>query len=557
MRRPARFVLALAAAALGALLLAAPASAHAVVVGSDPADGSRLSRSPAAVTIRFDEPVGLRLGFLRVVDSAGRRVDSGAPSHPGGTGTAITVALRSGLGDGSYLASFRVTSADSHPIAGSIRWVVGNGALGITGAAGSTPVDRAVSTGLAVSHWLSFAGVALVGGSWLIFALWPDGRHRRPVRRLVWSGWGLAAAGAVTEYLLQGPYAAGTGLGTVGRTDLLDATLHVNAGQLLSLRVLLLGVLGMLLTALFADSADRAGRAGRRARRRPSWAPEAAAVVGAGIVVTFAAAGHSQSLNPRWFSVLVNALHLGAMIVWLGGLAVLLVAALGRRDEDGPQLAAGLPVFSRVALACVAALGVTGTIQAWREVGTVEAITTTRYGQLVLVKVVLFAGLVGLGYLARRAVLLGGSGSPLPARLRRTLVIEVVVGGLVLAATGVLISQPPGKVALAAERSKPRHTSVVVTANSQAQVEVDPGVHGNVQIAVQFTGGQRPTQVTATASLPDRQLGPIPVPLRAAGAGSYTASNVLLPAAGKWEISLTVQTSEFDSTVAVAKLRVS
>ena len=199
----------------------------------------------------------------------------------------------------------------------------------------------------------------------------------------------------------------------------------------------------------------------------------------------------------------------------------------------------------------------TGTIQAWREVGTVEAITTTRYGQLVLVKVVLFAGLVGLGYLARRAVLLGGSGSPLPARLRRTLVIEVVVGGLVLAATGVLISQPPGKVALAAERSKPRHTSVVVTANSQAQVEVDPGVHGNVQIAVQFTGGQRPTQVTATASLPDRQLGPIPVPLRAAGAGSYTASNVLLPAAGKWEISLTVQTSEFDSTVAVAKLRVS
>ena len=73
----------------------------------------------------------------------------------------------------------------------------------------------------------------------------------------------------------------------------------------------------------------------------------------------------------------------------------------GRRPDE---LAAGLPIFSRVAMACVATLAVTGTIQAWREIGALDAITTTRYGQLVLVKVVLFLGLVGLGYLARRAV---------------------------------------------------------------------------------------------------------------------------------------------------------
>lgn len=55
---------------------------------------------------------------------------------------------------------------------------------------------------------------------------------------------------------------------------------------------------------------------------------------------------------------------------------------------------------------------------------------------------------------------------------------------------------------------------------------------------------------------PADELGPIPVPLQAAGPGRY-ASTVLLPTAGRWELSLTVRTSEFDSTVAVARFRLS
>src|SRR5438105_1012249 len=106
--------------AITSMLLAPVASAHAVVVGSTPADGARLANAPSAVIIRFDESVGLSLGYLRVVDQAGRRVDTGAANHPAGVGSSIAVSLKSGLGDGSYLASFRVLSADSHPIAGSI-----------------------------------------------------------------------------------------------------------------------------------------------------------------------------------------------------------------------------------------------------------------------------------------------------------------------------------------------------------------------------------------------------------------------------------------------------
>jgi copper transport protein len=74
---------------------------------------------------------------------------------------------------------------------------------------------------------------------------------------------------------------------------------------------------------------------------------------------------------------------------------------------------------------------------------------------------------------------------------------------------------------------------------------------------VRLTGGARPTGITATASLPAKKLGPLPVKLQAAGPGSYTSTDMLLPSAGLWELSLTVQTSEFDSTVAVAQVRIS
>jgi copper transport protein len=527
-----------------------------VVISTTPTDGARLANAPAAVSVKFDEPVGLDLGYLRVVDSAGRRVDAGNPTHPNGDGTQISVALKSGLGDGRYLASWRVVSADSHPVAGTFRFVVGSGPLtaGPGTSSGGSTVNRGVSTALAVSHWLSFAGVGVVGGSWLIFTIWPAGRRRVSVRRTIWAGWGLAAAGAITEYLLQGPYDAGSSLATILQSNLLDATLHVNSGELLSLRLLLLGVLGLVLTALLGNTVDR-----------PSWAPEAAAIVGAGIVVTFAATGHSQSTNPRWLAVTIDALHMTAMIVWLGGLAILVASTMSSRDpeteDDSVELAAGMPIFSRVALTAVATLAVTGTFQAWREVGAWAALTATTYGRLVLIKVLLLGVLICTGYLARRVVLrrdwAGGNGTSLLSpvqRLRRTLVVEVIVGAVVLAATGVLISQPPGKVALAAQQSKPASATVSVTADSKARVVITPGKHGTVQVDVSLTGSVTPVAVSGTASLPSKSLGPITLPLQAAGPRLYSATGVLLPSAGDWQIDVTVQTSQFDSTTGQATI---
>ena len=551
----------LVAAVFGLVLIAAPpAWAHATVVGSDPVDGSRLKTAPTQVSITFDQAVTLNAeGYLRVVDQAGRRVDSGQPSHPNGVGSKIAVAVKSGPGDGTYTASFRVISADGHPVAGAIRFVVGSGSLA-AGTAPSSTVDGSTSVVFDVVRWLAFAGLALLVGAWLLLTVWPEGRDDRRARALAWGGWATTTVAALAEVLVQGPYVAGEGLGQLGSWQLLDATLHTTYGTAHSVRLLLLGALGLVLGAQLRDP-------------HRSRLAEVSGALGIGIVLTYAASGHAESENPRWLTMTSYAAHLAAMATWLGGLAYLLVAVLPRGEPS--ELRRVLPVFSRTAMCCVAVLAVSGTYQAWLGVGTVDALVSTRYGQLVLVKVALFLCILAVANLSRvvvqrryvRTVAYAMTDTPVEvapppvevvatpvARLRRSVFAELAVGVAVLAVTSVLVAEPPGKAALATDRGRARSAHVALGDGRIATVTLDPGRHGPVTVTVALSPGPKPQQLTATAALPDQQLGPITIPLSASGA-EYSASGVVLPSAGRWTITLTVRTSEFDSVVADTKIR--
>ena len=104
----------------------------------DPLDGTRLKSSPSTVSITFDENVGLgSLGYLNVINEAGKRVSIGAAYHPNGMDSIVAVNLPPGLSDGTYTESYRVISADSHPVGGVVRFVVGNGPTTVNAPAGA------------------------------------------------------------------------------------------------------------------------------------------------------------------------------------------------------------------------------------------------------------------------------------------------------------------------------------------------------------------------------------------------------------------------------------
>jgi copper transport protein len=574
-RRPAAALaaLGLSLVGLGALGVATalPASAHAEIVSATPAEGQRLESAPTSVTLKFSEPVSIDTGYLRVLDKDGKRLDTGKPQHPGGDGTAATVSVKAGLPDGGYLVSWRVVSADSHPIGGAYSFVVGDGAaLTTTGQPDGGAVDGLVKNSFTVIRWLGFAGLALLGGAVFLTVCWRDGRRERRARALVWTGWGLVAGSAAVGLLLEGPYGAGTRISKLFSPALLDATLHTGYGRMLSARLVLLAALAGVLVHLL-DSADS-----------PPWLEDAGALAGLGVLATFGGAGHAVAGNQAPLAVFSDTAHLAAMATWLGGL-VMIVACLLRRAD---ALGTALPKFSPLAMGCVATLVVTGTYRSWRDIGSWDALFGTTYGRIVVVKIALLALLVVLGNASRlwvrrhaaapvapqpaALVSVGGGGGsdapppddedpPAAARigvLRKSVGAELAVAAVVLAFTAVLVAEPPAR----ATYVKPSNATVTLTGGDRVQVSVTPAKAGpnSIELTVLDPSGKaRDAQaVDAFARLPGTQYDRLPVALVKAGPGHYLASAVALPAAGKWELNLTVRLSQFDAYTAVAPVTV-
>ncbi|MCF4137326.1 copper resistance protein CopC [Streptomyces sp. Tue 6430] len=104
--------------ALLALLLvvaaAAPARAHARLVGSDPAAGSVVSRSPESVTLSFDGPVKQQFTTIAVFGADGVSYSDGAPSALDNDVEQEVKALPSG----EILVTWRTVAADGAPLQG-------------------------------------------------------------------------------------------------------------------------------------------------------------------------------------------------------------------------------------------------------------------------------------------------------------------------------------------------------------------------------------------------------------------------------------------------------
>lgn len=109
-------VIAASTAVLATTIAVGPASAHAALAGSNPADGAQIEAAPEEVVLTFNQDVQPMFATLNVVGADGTQWGR---SEPVVNGRDLSVRL-DGLGDaGQYTVAFRVTSADGHPITGS------------------------------------------------------------------------------------------------------------------------------------------------------------------------------------------------------------------------------------------------------------------------------------------------------------------------------------------------------------------------------------------------------------------------------------------------------
>jgi copper resistance protein C len=125
----------LAVLTLLAVVLAPPAHAHDVLIGSEPADGAQLDAAPAEIVLTFNNELLDSAQAVVVSDAAGATVAEGAPTVQGKDATFPLPALDAG----EYTAAWSVVSSDGHRIDGELGFAVAGGAAEPTTEAGAAP----------------------------------------------------------------------------------------------------------------------------------------------------------------------------------------------------------------------------------------------------------------------------------------------------------------------------------------------------------------------------------------------------------------------------------
>ncbi|WDV52929.1 copper resistance protein CopC [Streptomyces coeruleorubidus] len=391
-------VLLLLAAACALLAGAGPASAHAAVTGSDPAQGAVVDKAPARISLTFSEQVAMSGDSLRVLDPEGKRVDSGEPSNV--SGTTYAVRLHSGLPDGTYTVAYQVVSADSHPVAGAYTFSVGAPSKTSVTVSGQAADDGVVGWLYGFGRYVSYAGfIVLAGGAAFVLACWPRGCGVRPVQRFVVSGWLALTAATLALLLLRGSFTGSGKVADIFDLSLLGQVLQTKTGAALVSRLLLLAAAALFIAVLFGAYDKREDP--QEKRDLTFGLAIGGVVVAAGLAASWAMSEHASVGLQAGIAMPVDVVHLLAVAGWLGGLGALLVA-LYRAPADAPVDASAVHRFSRLAFGSVLALIATGTYQSWRQLGSWSAFTDTRYGQLLLAKIALVAVLVGVAWISRR-----------------------------------------------------------------------------------------------------------------------------------------------------------
>ncbi|MGW6395354.1 copper resistance protein CopC [Streptomyces sp. NPDC055103] len=392
-------LLILAAALLGTLLAgAAPASAHAALTGSDPRDGAVVATAPKEVNLTFSEQVAMSADSIRVLDPAGRRADTGEIRDLcSGAVVRYGVGLRAGLPDGTYTVAWQTVSADSHPIAGAFTFSIGAPSTTSVALPEQNAGGGLVGTLYGIARYLSYAAFAvLVGGGAFVLVCWPRGAGVRPVQRTVVRGWLTLTVATLAMLLLRNPYTGSGELSDAFDLAGLKSVLETKTGAALTSRLLLLGAAALFVAVLFGSYAHRTDPKERK--DLAFGLGLGGTVVAAGIAGTWALAEHASTGIQPGIAMPVDILHLLAVAAWLGGLTVLLVALYRAPSVER----SAVERFSKVAFGSVLVLAATGLYQSWRQVGSWSALTDTRYGQLLLVKIGLMAVLLGIAWVSRR-----------------------------------------------------------------------------------------------------------------------------------------------------------
>lgn len=523
-----------------ALTVAAPASAHAGLEATTPANGAVLDRAPRRVVLRFDEAVSAVTGGIRLYDDQARRIDDGVVSRP--APRTVALAVPAPLATGTYTVTWRVVSADSHPVHGAFVFSVGTATgAGVVGEViDEQQGSAAVGVAFGVVRFLGFGLIVLLVGLAASLA-WLAGGASAAVRGGLWTA--VAASGlllaldSLAWLGLEAAQAAGLGVGGAFRWSLITAVAHEPYGRAWLARTVVASLAALV--ALVGYRRDGRAAAG------------AVAMLAAAAAVTPAVAGHARTEGG--LAIAADAIHVLAAGVWVGGLGSVLLALVLAGGDRWSLTRTLVPRFSSAAAYAVAAVVAAGIVSGYLQVRSWDGLLDTTYGRLVLLKAALVVVLLWLGGFNRFVsvpVLARGDATPAArAVFLRAVGGEAVVMAAVVAVTALLVAKPPARTQTV-DRGGPVSVDARV-GPYDVNLVVDPARTGrnvaHLYLLDHSTG--QPAEVSETsvsATLPSAGIGPLRLTATTAGPGHAVLGDATFPLAGRWRVRVDVRKGDFD-----------
>lgn len=548
--RAVRWLVAAGLLAVAWLALAAgQASAHAILLGTDPKGDSLLPQAPAAVTLTFNEPVKIWPTSVSVFDPAGQRVKA----EVGSVDTKVVAKLPANLAEGTYTVSWRVTSADDHPVSGGFAFSVGKRTTPVAVAPDDGEPARSLNLARLVANGLGYlgvlAGVGLAVFELLILRADPGAMPllRRRLRRTARIVTGIGAVGLLASVPLTIAWQQAGDLGMLTEGSVWSDGIRSDTAV-----SVLLAIAGLVVA---------------------SWAvtrPRTQALTGVALgsmlaLVSLPWTGHTRTYGPGWLVTASDLVHVSAGSVWLGGLIALVLTLAKSSDASPERAAATVARFSAIGAWLFGALAVAGTVMAWRILGTLR-LWETDYGIALLTKLGVVVVVLGIAGWNRYRLLPAVVRTPRDRSARKLLYGAVRAEAFLLVAvlgiTGVLVTQPPkgtsgGDSPATTTRARGVEERL---GDNLVRVRISPVSVGRnyLQVYLRTTDGKPFEPATAPNirfALPAEQLGPLPAPLERVGPGQYEGA-VTLPVAGDWEVRVTARTSKYESPSADLRIRI-
>lgn len=517
------------------------ASAHAFLLRSTPLDGSTLDRAPTTMTLSFDEDILQSAGSVTLRSADGSVLlrtgpPLGASAISSTAGPELVVALPP-LGKGSYSATWSVRSADDlHQTTGTVSFALGQPSIP-RGVDRGGPAPKVLSSLL---RWLDLTGIALLLGA-LLLMLWVIPRSKTSpgqaaaLNTLLWR---VLTVTAAVELLLG----VAVIVDSAGLSDVLGVLTSARLGQLWMLREA-----GLAAAAVSSYLAIR---------RNGSARPYAITTIALTVVSLAAIAGSSHvGVGPdRPFALLLLLVHLSFASAWAGAVLLLLLLLVLERAR-GVRFPARslLRSFGAPAACCVAAVSITGIALAARQVASVDAMLTTTYGQILIVKVlaVVTAGLLGL----RTTIRLRRSRSAPTASLTRRVALESAALLVTVAAAGALSVGTPARGPSFTPSSSGGPPLVAAQRGDLLEsAALAPNTVGQSWLRVDVNQTRRPapapvTGVTASILGPDSRPSETRSLAQTEIANRWELGGVNLTTAGNWQLTITVQRGGRPDTV--------